>query len=203
MKPLLFSLAICLGLVGGFLGTDALYLDARADGVTTVDAGAASVEPVAEPPPVVVAVVPDPVPAPAPVVLAQEHPQPQVVRLLEILIDVLSGAVALVLIAVGLAVKKWFSAKTGIDLGVDVDRVAGLAVGYGEEKAHQALKAHGARLTGPEKMEHALKFGLDEAVANRWPEQAKAKLEAIVTAKLGTTRPPEPVPLPVDPDVLT
>ena len=82
----------------------------------------------------------------------------------------------------------WLNKKTGMETEALMSSWAEKGVNYATEQAHKYLKKNGDRMRGPEKLEHALMFGLMLAEENKFPQQAKEKLVSYIEAKLGQER---------------
>ncbi len=86
----------------------------------------------------------------------------------------------------------YFEKKTKIDIPAATEELlhkwADKGIGYADEKSHQAIKKHGKKLTGPEKLEIALKFVIGMAKQYELPTMAEDKLTEYVESKLGLNR---------------
>ena len=86
----------------------------------------------------------------------------------------------------------YFEKKTKIDIPASTESLlhkwADKGIGYADEKSHQAIQKHGKKLTGPEKLEIALKFVLGMAEQYELPKMAENKLTEYIEAKLGLNR---------------
>jgi hypothetical protein len=121
-----------------------------------------------------------------------EEEQPVLSRVLGHAIELLAS---ILMILMGLLAKKattFFERKTKIDIPAKQEEMiaawAGKAVTYGKEKAHQFRKEKGEKMKGPDKLEHALSFGLSLAEEHGLPDLAKDKLTKYIEAKLGEER---------------
>jgi hypothetical protein len=86
----------------------------------------------------------------------------------------------------------YFEKKTKIDIPASTEDLmhkwADKAIGYADEKSHQAIKKYGKKLTGPEKLEIALKFVTGMAKQYDLAALADEKLTEYIEAKLGLNR---------------
>jgi hypothetical protein len=114
---------------------------------------------------------------------------PAVVRLLDHLLEIAATLLMLVMTWAGMKAKTWFSEKTKIEIPAAIDaqlmRVASMATGFAESKARKLLADNQEKMKGPDKLDTALKFGLDLAEAQNLPKWSKDKLEDYIEAKLG------------------
>ena len=113
------------------------------------------------------------------------------IRLGDHLIELMAGVLTVVLSALAIKVRTYFTKKTGIEIPAQTEAMleawAIKGMNYAKEKAHQANKDKNT-LTGPAKLELALKFGLDLAEEHKLGGKAKEKLENYIHAKLGESR---------------
>ena len=93
----------------------------------------------------------------------------------------------------------YFEKKTKIDIPASTEALlhkwADKGIGYADEKSHQAIQKHGKKLTGPEKLEVALKFVIGMAKQYELPAMAEDKLTEYIEAKLGLNRKDEGISL--------
>ena len=86
----------------------------------------------------------------------------------------------------------YFEKKTKIDIPASTEDLmhkwADKGIGYADEKSHQAIKKYGKKLTGPEKLEIALKFVTGMAKQYELPTMAEEKLTEYIESKLGLNR---------------
>ena len=86
----------------------------------------------------------------------------------------------------------FFERKTTIDIPASTEDLmykwADRGIGLATEKSHQAVKKHGKKLKGPEKLEIALKFVSDMVKKYKLEAMAEEKLTEYVESKLGLNR---------------
>ena len=112
-------------------------------------------------------------------------------RVVDKLIEVAAGVLAILIPYVLWKVRAFVEKKTKIDIPEKTEAMleawAMKGLHYAKEIAHQKTKEN-ITLKGPEKLELALKFGLDLAEEHKIDKKAKEKLEKYVHAKLGEAR---------------
>lgn len=87
---------------------------------------------------------------------------------------------------------KTFEKKTGIDVPTaqeeQIDKWVDQGIHWAEEKSRSKIKAKEAKLTGPEKLEHAADFVLSFIEAKKYHEWTRDLVKGKVEAKLGVQR---------------
>jgi len=122
---------------------------------------------------------------------AAEAGDPVASQALTYVIEVASALLLVLLAWASAKASAWMKAKTGIEVNAMLSSFAMQGIAFAEEKAHQAVKANGEKLRGPEKLELALQFAIDLAEANGLPKKAQEKLSDYIEARLGLDRPSE------------
>jgi hypothetical protein len=103
-------------------------------------------------------------------------------------IEIVAAVLALLATWLTTKVGGWLQRKTGVETDVLLDSLAAKAVNFAKEQAHKFLQEKGEKMRGPEKLELAMKFGLDLVESHGLPKAAQDKLVNYIESKLGEAR---------------